>query len=73
MSMAYWPEDSVRTALAQAHGAVTTSPTQRIVSVGGKPIVVVDYGQGDGWNRSAHVRNVVFGYELDIQSVELAN
>ena len=38
-----------------------------------KPIVVVDYGQGDGWNRSAHVRNVVFGYELDIQSVELPN
>jgi hypothetical protein len=73
MSIAYWPEDAVRTALAQTKATVTTSPAQRIVSVDGKPLVVVDYGQGDGWNRAAHVRNAVFGYELDIQSAELPN
>ena len=73
MSMAYWPDDAVRAALAEAKGTVTTSATQRTIAVNGKPLVVVDYGQGDGWSRSAHVKNMVFGYELDIQSVELQN
>jgi hypothetical protein len=73
MTMAYWPEDAVRAALAQTNATVTTSPTQRVISVNGKPVVTVDYGKGEGWNRSAHVQNVVFGYGLDIQSVELSN
>jgi uncharacterized protein DUF3261 len=73
MSIAYWPEDAVRAALAGTKATVTTSATQRVIALNGKPLVVVDYGQGDGWSRPAHVRNAVFGFELDIQSAELAN
>jgi hypothetical protein len=71
MAIAYGPEAPIRAALARA--TVTTTAARRTVAVDGKPVVIVDYGQGDGWSRPAHVRNAAFGYELDIQSVELKN
>jgi hypothetical protein len=73
MTIAYGPEDAIRAALADAGATVTTTAARRTVAIDGKPLVVVDYGQGDGWSRSAHVRNAAFGYELDIQSVALKN
>ena len=30
------------------------------------------HGDGEGWSRSAKLRNLAFGYEIDIRSIELS-
>jgi Protein of unknown function (DUF3261) len=70
MTIAYWPDRALRAALAEA--TITTTSQRRTISANGADIVVVEYGSGTGWNRSAHFRNLAFGYSLDIQSVQFS-
>jgi hypothetical protein len=70
LTITYWPDPALRAALGEA--TITTTSQRRTISANGADIVVVEYGAGTGWNRSAHLRNLAFGYSLDIQSVQIS-
>ncbi len=68
IALVYWPKEALTSALSGA--TLTETATSRTVSAGGHDVIVIDYGNGTGWNRSATLRNVAFGYSIDIQSAE---
>ena len=68
----HWPQKTVAAALAASGATVADAGNVRKISKGGRDLIVVEYGDGDGWNRSAKVQNLAFGYEIDIQSSEMA-
>jgi hypothetical protein len=72
IAMVYWPDDALSATLKNSGATLAIQPGRRTIKTARGDIVVIDYGSGEGWNRSAHLRNVAFGYDLDIQSVELA-
>jgi hypothetical protein len=68
----YWPETSVRAALAGAGAALVVRSGSRSVVVDGAEVLHVDY-QGSArpsWSGSLHYKNDAWGYEIDVQSVE---
>ena len=72
MVLLYWPELSVRSALAPSGGAVTVSPGRRIISRNDQPVVVIEYEAGDdgsSWSGRLRYRNLAFNYEMDVQSI----
>ena len=64
----YWPDEVVSSSLKASHAILTTTDRGRKISSGRRDLIVVEYGKGEGWNRSAKLRNLAFGYEIDIQS-----
>lgn len=66
----YWPEDRVRQALAGPNVTLTSGSHFRSIAVGGKEVIHVDYRGDDPWNGATVYRNLVWGYELDVQSAE---
>jgi Protein of unknown function (DUF3261) len=70
----YWPDAVVRRALAGA-GATLVSPSgSRTVIADGAEILHVDYqgAPGPSWSGNLHYRNDAWGYDIEVQSVELA-
>jgi hypothetical protein len=59
--------------LAGSGAIAATTAAGRSITLRGSEIVRVDYDDGDAraWNGTAHLRNLVFGYKLDIQSVRV--
>ncbi len=72
IALVYWPKGALVTSLSASGASLTESEAGRTFSAGGHDLVAVEYGPGTGWNRSAKLRNLVFGYEIDIQSAEIA-
>ncbi len=70
VAIVYWPEKIVASSLARSGATLSADSRSRRISMGGRDIMVVEYGEGQGWNRSAKLRNLAFGYEIDIQSSE---
>lgn len=70
--IAYWPQDAVANALKADGVIVTSQDRQRHVSREGKDLIVVDYGEGSGWDRSATLKNLAFGYDITVQSARVA-
>jgi hypothetical protein len=68
--IAYWPDDVVAAAMKGSAVTVATKDGVRRISRNGRDLIVVTYGPGEGWNRSATLKNLAFGYEIDIQSAE---
>lgn len=68
--IAYWPDAVVAAAINDPSVTVTTKDGVRHISRDGKDLITVTYGGGEGWNRSAVLANIAFGYEIDIQSAE---
>ncbi len=64
IALVFWP----RNALAGTGVTVTETPTRRTISANGHDLIVVEYASGTGWNRAAKLKNIAFGYEIDIQS-----
>lgn len=72
MVLLYWPEASVRQALAASGGTVVTAPNRRTITRNGAMVVEIDYQpatDGSPWSGQARYRNLAFNYELEIQSV----
>ena len=69
----YWPETVVRGALASAGGDVIAGPRTRVIRLGGATIFRAEYGwaQGAQWTGKLHYTNLAWGYEVDVQSLEL--
>jgi hypothetical protein len=72
IAIVYGPEQDVAQSVARSGATLTTTPTARTIAKGDRDLIVVDYGDGEGWSRSAKLRNLAFGYEIDIRSVELS-
>lgn len=71
VQLAWWPADVIRGALPAGY-ALEEAEGRRTLSHDGAPVATITYtGAGPVWNRVrlAHAR---YGYELDIESVELA-
>jgi hypothetical protein len=73
IAILYWPQAAVEAALAGSGASVAATAAGRSIAVGGAEIVRVDYDDAGAreWNGTAHLRNLAFGYQLDIQSVRL--
>lgn len=72
MVLLYWPELSVRSALAPSGGAMTVSPGRRTISRNDRPVVMIEYeaaDDGSSWSGRLRYRNLAFNYELDVQSI----
>jgi hypothetical protein len=67
----YAPDKTIAAALATSGAALTTTDTARRISQGGHDVMTIEYAGGAGWNRSAKLSNLAFGYEIDVQSAEL--
>jgi len=72
IALVYWPNGALADSLAATGATVTESADSRKISANGKDVIVIEYGPGEGWSRSAKLRNLAFGYEIDIQSAEIA-
>jgi hypothetical protein len=73
IALVYWPHDMLATALTAAGATLSEDSGSRKISADGRDVMVIDYGPGARWNRSAKLRNLAFGYEIDIQSAEIAD
>lgn len=70
----YWPAPDVRHAISPTAGALRTAAQTRELRWGDSPVVSIAYTpRATGWNGQAHYRNLVWGYQLDIQSHEVAH
>ena len=72
MAIVYGSDQMVSDAIAKSGATLNATATTRTIAKGGHDLIAVDYGAGEGWNRSAKLRNLAFGYEIDIQSAEVA-
>ena len=71
IALIYWPEALLQPALAAAGARLETVPGRRSVFAGGQEILRMESAQ-PGWGGRASLRNLAFGYRLDVQSVLLA-
>jgi hypothetical protein len=73
MVLMYWPEDAVRRALASSHGVLISDAQRRSVMHEGREIIRIDYaapGTPSEHFPSLRFRNLVWNYQLDVQTAE---
>lgn len=70
--LVYWPEAALRRVLAGAGATLSAEPGSRAVRRDGRELVTVRYDNAaDPWTGTARLRNLAWGYELEIRSVTL--
>lgn len=69
----YWPEDVVRHALASAGASLSVDATRRVVSLHGKTILEATYQGGSAapWSGGLHYRNLSWGYDIDVETLQV--
>jgi hypothetical protein len=72
VAIVYWPTDAVAPALAVCGAALKDTASGREVVDRNRRVIAVTYEAGEGWNRTAHLKNSAFGFTIDIQSAEIA-
>jgi len=72
VAIVFWPTDTVGPALRACGATLTTTSSGRVVTVHHRDVIDVTYANGEGWNRAARLRNLAFGFSVDIQSAEIA-
>jgi hypothetical protein len=66
----YWPEASLRRALAPSGAALESSPESRVIRQHGDDIIDVHY-EGELWSGVARLKNLVWNYEIEVRSVSV--
>jgi hypothetical protein len=69
----YWPQPSLRQALAASNATVTDTPNRRTVLHRQQPIIQIGYQSNDPWNGTVSYESVFWNYTLDVQSVEVTS
>jgi hypothetical protein len=74
MAITYWPEDAVQAGLSASGAMLEAAPGHRRIVSEGRTVISIDYEgaealQGTG---TVHYRNEALEYDLDIQSVRIA-
>jgi hypothetical protein len=69
----YWPEAIVRRALKESGATLAVGNGSRTVTADGVDILRADYQDGAGapWSGKLRYRNDAWGYDIEVQSVEL--
>jgi hypothetical protein len=68
--LCYWPDEAVAAAIKGSGATLVTIKDGRKIVRGTQDLIVVEYGPGSGWNRSAKLHNLALGYDIDVQSAE---
>jgi hypothetical protein len=74
IAIVYWPTDAIKRALADTPAIVSDDAKERTISIDGREVVHVSYcaPHGNSWTKCARLRNIAFGYELELQSAVTA-
>jgi hypothetical protein len=72
VAIVYWPTDVIAPALAACGAVLKDTAGGRKVVFQNRSVVTVAYERGEGWNRTAHLKNAIFGFTIDIQSAVIA-
>lgn len=70
VAIVYWPAAAVRRGLAGTSATLYDDDRERTITNNGRDVVRVTYDtpHENTWTKTAHLRNIAFGYELDLQS-----
>ena len=70
LTIIYWPASAVRRRLEGASASLYDDPSERKINVDGREVVQVTYEtpHEHSWARRAHLHNIAYGYELDLES-----
>jgi hypothetical protein len=73
IAVLYWPEAVIRKTLAAAGATLTVDDKSRSVTADGKEILQADYRSGSGqpWSGGLHYRNLAWGYDIDVETVQV--
>lgn len=66
----YWPEASLRRALAPSGASLDSSAAFRVIRQHGDDIIDVRY-EGQPWSGVARLRNLAWNYEIEVRSVSV--
>lgn len=70
LAVVYWPASSIRRRLEGTSASLYDDERERKITVDGHEVVWVNY-EGPyehSWAKRAHLHNIAYGYELDLQS-----
>jgi hypothetical protein len=69
----YWPEDVVRHALASSGASLSVDAVSRVVSLHGKTVLEAKYPGGTAapWSGGLHYRNLSWGYDIDVETLQV--
>ena len=67
----YWPEAIVRHALKESGATLAVGSDSRTVMADGAQILRAEYQEGEPWSGKLRYRNDAWGYDIEVQSVEL--
>ena len=75
IAIVYWPAPAVRAGLAGSNATLYDDNSQRAIVYAGNQVVQVNYDtpHKKAWPKLAHLRNIAYGYELDLQSTVTAD
>ncbi|HLW70758.1 MAG TPA: DUF3261 domain-containing protein [Candidatus Binataceae bacterium] len=70
LAIVYWPAPAVRRALAGSSASLDDDQSGRTIILDGRVVVQVTYEapHENTWTKLAHLHNLEYGYELDLQS-----
>jgi hypothetical protein len=70
IAIVYWPATAVRRGLAGTSATLYDDDRERTIIDNGHEVVNVTYDtpHENTWTKAAHLHNIAFGYELDLQS-----
>lgn len=70
LAIVYWPAPALRRGLAGTSASLYDDQSERTISVDGREVVHVIYEgpHENSWTKVAHLRNIAYGYELDLRS-----
>jgi hypothetical protein len=70
LTIVYWPASAIRRRLVGTSASLYDDPSERKINVDGREVVHVIYDSPHehAWAKRAHLHNIAYGYELDLQS-----
>jgi len=70
LTIVYWPAPAIRHRLVGTSASLYDDPSERKINVDGREVVNVRYESPHehAWAKRAHLHNIAYGYELDLQS-----
>jgi hypothetical protein len=74
LTIVYWPAPAIRRGLAGTSATLYDDERERTITDNGHEIVHVSYEgpHENTWTNVAHLRNIAYGYELDLRSTVTA-
>ncbi|TXH37791.1 MAG: DUF3261 domain-containing protein [Rhodospirillaceae bacterium] len=73
IAVLYWPETLMRKTLAAAGATLTVDEKSRSVTADGKEILHADYRSGSAqpWTGGLQYRNLAWGYDIDVETIQV--